>query len=80
MNRKAQSLKQQLKQSAPPLSFAAFQFPAFLIDKGKIKKKSRLRIPLGRLFLCRWWGSNPHVLLAQGILSFGEGFPFGVIW
>ena len=20
-------------------------------------------------FLCRWWGSNPHVLLAQGILS-----------
>ena len=31
-------------------------------------------------FLCRWWGSNPHVLLAQGILSFGEGFPFGVIW
>ena len=36
---------------------------AFLMDKGKIKKKSRLRIPLGRLFLCRWWGSNPHVLL-----------------
>ena len=31
-------------------------------------------------FLCRWWGSNPHVLLAQGILSFGESFPFGVIW
>ena len=30
--------------------------------------------------LCQWWGSNPHVLLAQGILSFGEGFPFGVIW
>ena len=70
MNRKAQSLKQSLKQSAPPLSFAAFQFPAFLMDKGKIKKKSRLRIPLSRLFLCRWWGSNPHVLLAQGILSF----------
>ena len=69
MNRKPQSLKQSLKQPAPPLSFAAFQFPAFLMDKGKIKKKSRLRIPLGRLFLCRWWGSNPHVLLAQGILS-----------
>ena len=35
-----------------------------------------------RIFIvwCRWWGSNPHVLLAQGILSFGEGFPFGVIW
>jgi hypothetical protein len=79
MNRKAQSLKQQLKQSAPPLSFAAFQFPAFLIDKGKIKKKSRLRIPLGRLFLCRWWGSNPHVLLAQGILSFYPHLPSGVI-
>ena len=30
--------------------------------------------------LCRWWGSNQHVLLAQGILSFEEGFPFGVIW
>ena len=25
-----------------------------------------------RIFIvwCRWWGSNPHVLLAQGILSF----------
>ena len=22
-------------------------------------------------FWCRWWGSNPHVFLAQGILSFG---------
>lgn len=44
MNRKPQSLKQSLKQPAPPLSFAAFQFPAFLMDKGKIKKKSRLRI------------------------------------
>ena len=40
MNRKPQSLKQSLKQPAPPLSFAAFQFPAFLMDKGKIKKKS----------------------------------------
>ena len=69
MNRKPQSLKQSLKQPAPPLSFAAFQFSAFLMDKGKIKKRSRLRIPLSRLFLCRWWGSNPHVLLAQGILS-----------
>lgn len=49
MNRKPQSLKQSLKQPAPPLSFAAFQFPAFLMDKGKIKKKSRLRIPLSRL-------------------------------
>ena len=49
MNRKPQSLKQQLKQPAPPLSFAAFQFSAFLMDKGKIKKKSRLRIPLSRL-------------------------------
>ena len=37
--------------------------------KREYKKKSRLRIPLSRLFLCRWWGSNPHVLLAQGILS-----------
>ena len=79
MNRKAQSLKQSLKQSAPPLSFAAFQFPAFLMDKGKIKKKSRLRIPLSRLFLCRWWGSNPHVLLAQGILSFRHCRSSGVI-
>jgi hypothetical protein len=52
---------------------------AFLMDKGKIKKKSRLRIPLGRLFLCRWWGSNPHVLLAQGILSFYPHLPSGVI-
>ena len=34
----------------------------------------------GVSFLCRWWGANPHVLLAQGILSFEEGFPFGVIW
>ena len=31
-------------------------------------------------YLRRVSGSNPHVLLAQGILSFGEGFPFGVIW
>lgn len=49
------------------------------MDKGKIKKKSRLRIPLSRLFLCRWWGSNPHVLLAQGILSFCPHLPSGVI-
>lgn len=40
MNRKPQSLKQSLKQPAPPLSFAAFQFPAFLMDKGKIKVKT----------------------------------------
>lgn len=39
MNRKPQSLKQSLKQPAPPLSFAAFQFPAFLMDKGKLKEK-----------------------------------------
>ena len=32
MNRKPQSLKQSLKQPAPPLSFAAFQLPAFLMD------------------------------------------------
>ena len=43
MNRKPQSLKQSLKQPAPPLSFAAFQFPAFLMDKGKIKKKGLLQ-------------------------------------
>ena len=30
--------------------------------------------------LCRWWGSNSHVLLAQGILSFGNYFPSGAIW
>ena len=30
-------------------------------------------------FLCRWWGSNPHVLLAQGILSFYPHLPSGVI-
>ena len=29
--------------------------------------------------LCRWWGSNPHVLLAQGILSFYPHLPSGVI-
>ena len=29
--------------------------------------------------LCRWWGSNPHVLLAQGILSFCPHLPSGVI-
>ena len=31
------------------------------------------------VFLCRWWGSNPHVLLAQGILSFCPHLPSGVI-
>lgn len=30
-------------------------------------------------FLCRWWGSNPHVLLAQGILSFYPHLSSGVI-
>ena len=32
-----------------------------------------------RFLLCRWWGSNPHVLLAQGILSFYPHLPSGVI-
>ena len=44
------------------------------------KKRNSPRQSGGVSFLCRWWGSNPHVLLAQGILSFREGFPFGVIW
>ena len=35
----------------------------------QIKKKTPPD-KLGKFsFLCRWWGSNPHVLLAQGILS-----------
>ena len=34
----------------------------------QIKKKTPPD-KLGEFFLCRWWGSNPHVLLAQGILS-----------
>ena len=31
------------------------------------------------LLWCRWWGSNPHVLLAQGILSFYPHLSSGVI-
>ena len=60
MNRKAQSLKQSLKQSAPPLSFAAFQFPAFLMDKGKIKKKSRLRLHISVGFFYAGGGGRTH--------------------
>ena len=32
-------------------------------------KKENSPRQAGGVFLCRWWGSNPHVLLAQGILS-----------
>ena len=44
------------------------------------KRKAAQNLSISSCLLCRWWGSNPHVLLAQGILSFGEGFPFGVTW
>ena len=45
----------------------------------QIKKKTPPD-KLGKFsFLCRWWGSNPHVLLAQGILSFYPHLPSGVI-
>ena len=45
----------------------------------QIKKKTPPD-KLGKFsFLCRWWGSNPHVLLAQGILSFRHRRSSGVI-
>ena len=87
MNRKPQSLKQSLKQPAPPLSFAAFQFPAFLMDKGKIKKKSRLRIPLCRLFSMPVVGAEPTRVISTRDFEFWGGFSiwchlviFKVIW
>lgn len=43
------------------------------------KKENSPRQAGGVPFLCRWWGSNPHVLLAQGILSFYPHLPSGVI-
>ena len=42
-------------------------------------KKENSPRQAGGVFLCRWWGSNPHVLLAQGILSFYPHLPSGVI-
>ncbi|MBS7059951.1 MAG: helix-turn-helix domain-containing protein [Faecalibacterium prausnitzii] len=57
------------------------------MDKGKIKKKSRLRIPLGRLFLCRWWGVEPTRIISTRDFEFSGGFSiwchlviFKVIW
>ena len=43
------------------------------------KKGNSTNLSGGVSFLCRWWGSNPHVLLAQGILSFYPHLPSGVI-
>ena len=87
MNRKPRSLKQSLKQPAPPLSFAAFQFPAFLMDKGKIKKKSRLRMPLCRLFSMPVVGVEPTRVISTRDFEFWGGFSiwchlviFKVIW
>ena len=34
-----------------------------------LKRKAAQNLSISSCFQCRWWGSNPHVLLAQGILS-----------
>ena len=33
------------------------------------KRKTAQNLSISSCLQCRWWGSNPHVLLAQGILS-----------
>ena len=38
-------------------------------DAGDKKEKQPKILRFQAAFQCRWWGSNPHVLLAQGILS-----------
>ena len=43
------------------------------------KRKTAQNLSISSCLLCRWWGSNPHVLLAQGILSFYPHLPSGVI-
>ena len=40
--------------------------PALPLGDGALQKELQVRL---ELFGCRWWGSNPHVLFAQGILS-----------
>ena len=70
MNRKPQSLKQQLKQPAPPLSFAAFQFPAFLMDKGKIKKRSSLKFSSQTAFTMPVVGVEPTRVISTRDFEF----------
>ena len=48
-------------------------------DAGDKKEKQPRIFRFQAASLCRWWGSNPHVLLAQGILSFYPHLPSGVI-
>ena len=40
--------------------------PALPLGDGALQKELQVRLELSG---CRWWGSNPHVLFAQGILS-----------
>ena len=63
-----------------PVALVAVQgAQAVAVQRFLKKGKAARNRSIPGCFGCRWWGSNPHVLLAQGILSFRHRRSSGVI-